>query len=40
MVKDLCFEVIEKCLNNCLFCSSNSNCDKKQIIEFKDFKIQ
>ena len=38
MVKDLCFEVIEKCLNNCLFCSSNSNCNKKQIIEFKDFK--
>ena len=38
MVKDLCFEVIEKCLNNCIFCSSNSNCDKKQIIEFKDFK--
>ena len=38
MVKDLCFEVIEKCLNNCMFCSSNSNCNKKQIIEFEDFK--
>ena len=38
MVKDLCFEVIEKCLNNCLFCSSNSNCNKKKIIEFKEFK--
>jgi MoaA/NifB/PqqE/SkfB family radical SAM enzyme len=38
MVKDLCFEVIEKCLNNCLFCSSNSNCNKKQIIEFDDYK--
>lgn len=38
MVKDLCFEVIEKCLNNCKFCSSNSNCNKNQIIEFKDFK--
>ena len=38
MVKDLCFEVIEKCLNNCKFCSSNSNCNKTQIIEFEDFK--
>ncbi len=38
MVKDLCFEVIEKCLNNCMFCSSNSNCNKNKIIEFEDFK--
>ena len=38
MVKDLCFEIIEKCLNNCSFCSSNSNCNKLQIIEFDDFK--
>ena len=38
MVKDLCFEIIEKCLNNCKFCSSNSNCNKKQIIEFDDYK--
>lgn len=38
MVKDLCFEIIEKCLNNCKFCSSNSNCNKIQIIEFEDFK--
>ena len=38
MVKDLCFEIIEKCLNNCKFCSSNSDCNKKQIIEFEDFK--
>ena len=38
MVKDLCFEVIEKCLNNCKFCSSNSNCNKTQIIEFDTFK--
>ena len=38
MVKDLCFEVIEKCLNNCMFCSSKSSYDKKQIIEFDDFK--
>ena len=38
MVKDLCFEVIEKCLNNCIFCSSNSNCNKTRIIKFEDFK--
>ncbi len=38
MVKDLCFEIIEKCLNNCMFCSSNSNCNKSQIISFEDFK--
>ena len=38
MVKDLCFEVIETCLNNCKFCSSNSSCDKEQIIKFEDFK--
>ena len=38
MVKDLCFEIIETCLNNCMFCSSNSNCNKTQIIKFEDFK--
>lgn len=38
MVKDLCFEIIEKCLNNCKFCSSNSDCNKTQIIEFEDYK--
>lgn len=38
MVKDLCFEIIEKCLNNCKFCSSNSNCNKTKIIKFEDFK--
>ena len=38
MVKDLCFEIIESCPNNCKFCSSNSCIDKKQIISFADFK--
>ena len=38
MVKDLCFEIIETCLNDCMFCSSNSNCNKTQIIKFEDFK--
>lgn len=38
MVKDLCFEIIEACPNECKFCSSNSCIDKKQIISFDDFK--
>lgn len=38
MVKDLCFEIIESCTNNCMFCSSNSCIDKKQVIKFEDFK--
>ena len=38
MVKDLCFEIIEACPNECKFCSSNSCIDKKQIISFNDFK--
>lgn len=38
MVKDLCFEIIESCPNNCIFCSSNSHIDKEQIINFNDFK--
>lgn len=38
MVKDLCFEIIEACPNKCIFCSSNSCMDKKQIISLDDFK--
>lgn len=38
MVKDLCFEIIEACPNNCKFCSSNSCINKKQIISFEDYK--
>lgn len=38
MVKDLCFEIIEACPNECKFCSSNSCINKKQIISFNDFK--
>ena len=38
MVKDLCFEIIESCPNECKFCSSNSCIDKKQIITYADFK--
>lgn len=38
MIKDLCFEIIEKCPNNCLFCSSCSNLEKSRIINFEVFK--
>lgn len=38
MVKDLCFEIIEACPNNCKFCSSNSCITKERIISFDDFK--
>lgn len=38
MVKDLCFEIIEKCPNECKFCSSNSCYSKNTTISFEDFK--
>lgn len=38
MVKDLCFEILDKCSNNCRFCSSNSNMSKDTVISFEDFK--
>ncbi len=38
MVKDLCFEIIESCPNECKFCSSNSCINKKQIISLDDYK--
>lgn len=38
MVKDLCFEIIQTCPNNCLFCSSCAGMDKTSIIEFDVFK--
>ena len=37
-IKDLCFEVIQKCPNNCLFCSSKSNFDKCNIVDIETFK--
>ena len=33
MLKDLCFEIIETCPNNCLFCSSCSSINKEKLIE-------
>ena len=38
MLKDLCFEVIKTCPNNCLFCSSCSSPDATTIISFELFK--
>ncbi|MCI8290782.1 MAG: radical SAM protein [Clostridia bacterium] len=38
MLKDLCFEVIQTCPNECKFCSSNSSQDKRKIIKFEQFK--
>ena len=36
MLKDLCFEVIQTCPNNCKFCSSNSSQDKQTIFLHPD----
>lgn len=38
MVKDLCFEIIQTCPNNCLFCSSCAGMDKNTIIDINTFK--
>lgn len=38
MLKDLCFEIIQTCPNECKFCSSNSSKDKRTIISLEQFK--
>ena len=38
MIKDLCFEIIQSCPNNCLFCSSCSSIDKERMIDFETFQ--
>ena len=38
MLKDLCFEIIQTCPNNCLFCSSCAGMDKNKMIDFETFK--
>lgn len=38
MVKDLCFEIIQTCPNNCRFCSSCAGMDKDTIINYDTFK--
>jgi hypothetical protein len=37
MLKDLCFEIIQACPNNCLFCSSCASIDKDKKIELDLF---
>ena len=37
MLKDLCFEIIRTCPNNCLFCSSNASVSCTEVIDFKLF---
>lgn len=38
MIKDLCFEIIERCPNNCMFCSSLSTPNAKRKISYVDFE--
>ncbi len=37
MIKDLCFEIIQTCPNNCRFCSSCAGMDKNTIINYENF---
>lgn len=37
-IRDLCFEIIQKCSNECLFCSSNSCMSSDHIISIETFK--
>jgi len=38
MLKDLCFEIIQACPNNCMFCSSKSFKNAQPIIDIELFK--
>ncbi len=38
MISEITFEIIQKCLNNCIYCSSNSNFCSTHIIKFDTFK--
>lgn len=38
MLNDLCFEIIQKCPNNCIFCSSCAGIDKENMINIEMFK--
>lgn len=37
-LKEISFEIIQKCPNNCIYCSSNSNCKSKHVISYDIFK--
>lgn len=38
MLESLCFEIIQRCTNNCLFCSSHSSASSENIIEYELFE--
>ena len=38
MVEDLCFEIIQKCPNECMFCSSNATYQKELMVDLDTFK--
>lgn len=38
MLKDLCFEIIQTCPNECKFCSSNSSKNAQTIVTLENFK--
>lgn len=38
MLKEVSLEIIQKCLNNCIYCSSNSSYDSKPILELDTIK--
>ncbi len=38
MIKDLCFEITQKCPNECIFCSSLASINKNTMITFDTFK--
>lgn len=38
MIEDLCFEINNRCLNNCKFCSSSASINGKYSISLLDFK--
>lgn len=37
-LKEVSFEIIQRCPNNCIYCSSNSNCQSKHIVDYEVFK--
>lgn len=37
-LKEISFEIIQRCPNNCIYCSSNSNCQSENIISYDVFK--
>ena len=38
VLNDLCIEILQKCPNNCIYCSSNSDLTRETIIDFETLK--